>query len=92
MDTLSRVCRARTQGDDRVQRILVARELPEDTLQALRRTDPGLRVALGRGDWSLPAGQVYLIDPFGRLVLRYPAGFAPEGLAKDLARLLSLSG
>lgn len=31
---------------------------------------------------------VYLADPNGYLVLRYPAGFNPSGLRKDLGRVL----
>lgn len=39
---------------------------------------------LARAD-ALP---VYLADPNGYLVLRYPAGFNPSGLRKDLGRVL----
>ena len=31
---------------------------------------------------------VYLADPNGYLVLRYPPGFNPSGLRKDLGRVL----
>jgi hypothetical protein len=93
MDTLKRVCRAQSRGPGPVHRVLVARALPEDEARALQRVDPGLQVALASGSWGgPPAGQVYLVDPLGNLVLRYPPGFAPQGLAKDLARLLRLSG
>lgn len=37
---------------------------------------------------SAEALPVYLIDPSGFLVMRYPPGFDPSGLRKDLARLL----
>jgi hypothetical protein len=92
MDALKRVCRAESWGPGRVQRVLAARALTEDEARALQRVDPGLQVALAAGPWDLPAGQVYLVDPLGNLVLRYPPGFAPQGLAKDLGRLLRLSG
>lgn len=36
-------------------------------------------------DGELP---IYLVDPSGFLVMRYPPGFDPAGLRKDLARLL----
>jgi hypothetical protein len=91
MDTLRRICRARTEPDARLQRVLVARTLSGTQANALARTDPALRLLLTAGAWPLPAGQVYLIDPLGNLVLRYPPGFAPEGLGDDLARLLRLS-
>lgn len=48
---------------------------------------PGLQALLpdvARAD-ALP---VYLADPNGYLVLRYPAGFNPSGLRKDLGRVL----
>ena len=34
---------------------------------------------------------IYLIDPLGNLVLRYPGDPDPKGLIKDLQRLLSVS-
>jgi cytochrome oxidase Cu insertion factor (SCO1/SenC/PrrC family) len=88
MDTLKRVCRAQARGPDRVGRVLVAPGLTEDERRTLRHTDPGLQLALTAAPWGPPAGQVYLVDPLGNLVLRYPPGFAPQGLAKDLGRLL----
>jgi hypothetical protein len=91
MDTLVRVCRAQPRGPGRVQRVLVVRVLPEETARVLRQIDPGLRMALSAEPWGLPQGQVYLVDPLGNLVLRYPPGFAPQGLARDLGRLLGLS-
>src|SRR5690606_14621812 len=33
-------------------------------------------------------GQVWLVDPHGYLVLRYAEGFDPNGLRKDLSRLI----
>ena len=38
-----------------------------------------------------PVGQdveVWLVDPHGYLVLHYPAGFDPNGLRRDLSRLI----
>lgn len=58
------------------------------TLQLLQG-DARLRAALPRVDD--PRGvPVYLIDPNGFVVLRYPPGFDPAGLRTDLARLLKL--
>lgn len=51
------------------------------------QASPGLQAQLpdlARAD-ALP---VYLADPNGYLVLRYPAGFNPSGLRKDLGRVL----
>lgn len=51
--------------------------------------DPALRAQLPRaGD---PCGvPVYVVDPYGYVVLRYPPGFDPAGLRDDMARLLKL--
>lgn len=53
------------------------------------RDDPALRAALPQaGD---PAGiPVYVIDPNGFVVLRYPPHADPAGLRTDVARLLKL--
>lgn len=91
MDLLKRVCRAQTRGPSRVQRVLAVRVLTEDTARVLKQVDPGLQVVLAPEPWVLPAGQVYLVDPLGNLVLRYPPGFSPQGLARDLGRLMGLS-
>lgn len=45
---------------------------------------------------QLPAGRspvdyIYIVDPFGNLVLRYPRDADPTGIIKDLARLLKAS-
>jgi len=58
------------------------------TLQLLQG-DAQLRAALPRVDD--PRGvPVYLIDPNGFVVLRYPPGFDPGGLRSDLTKLLKL--
>ena len=53
------------------------------------REDPALRAALPRSDD--PAGiPVYVIDPNGFVVLRFPPHADPAGLRTDVARLLKL--
>ena len=55
----------------------------------LLQADPALRAALPRVDD--PRGvPVYVIDPNGFVILRYPPGFDPAGLRADLAKLLKL--
>ncbi|MEH6417939.1 hypothetical protein [Pseudomonas sp. CGJS7] len=50
---------------------------------------PELRARLPRADD--PAGPpVYVVDPNGFVILRYPPGFEPGGLRADLAKLLKL--
>jgi hypothetical protein len=58
---------------------------------ALRQLQPdaALRDRLP-GAAAADATLVYVIDPNGFVVLRYPPGFDPAGLRTDLARLLKL--
>lgn len=59
---------------------------------ALRVLQPSneLRAGLPRSDD--PHGTVvYVLDPNGFVVLRYPPGFDPSGLRSDLARLLKIN-
>ena len=63
------------------------------TLQLLQG-DPRLRAALPRVDETTFNGRrgvpVYVIDPNGFVILRYPPGFDAGGLRADLAKLLKL--
>jgi hypothetical protein len=83
---------------DRVARVLLrptgAAPLPAE----LSAAHPGMIVV--RGDsrqWQSlpgpagPVASIYLIDPYGNLILRYPADPDIRGLAKDLERLLRAS-
>ena len=42
------------------------------------------------GETALDEG-IYLVDPVGNVVLRYPAGTRPQPVLEDLARLLELA-
>lgn len=91
MDTLRRVRIAQDRSMREVQRVLV---LPASAAQVpgiADQFDTGLHVVTAT-DWPLQAGSVYLIDPQGFVALRYPPGFEPTGLLKDLKRLLRLAG
>ncbi len=63
------------------------------TLRELRPS-PELTAAFPRMDVTAAQGQprvpVYVIDPYGFVILRYPPGFDPAGLRADLAKLLKL--
>ena len=63
------------------------------TLQLLQG-DARLRAALPRVDETTFNGRrgvpVYVIDPNGFVILRYPPGFDPAGLRADLSKLLKL--
>lgn len=82
---------------DRVVRVLL-QPTGAPPLDVTRRAQhPGLvRVRADPAQWApLPesgeAGSIYLIDPLGNLVLRYPADPDIKRLAKDLERLLRAS-
>ena len=50
-----------------------------------------LKFARQFGDFSESAGQIYLIDPLGNLMMTYTKGYDPKGLRSDLTRLLKNS-
>jgi len=90
-----------TQGKnmDRVQRLWIVIDEAE-VAPALAADYPGMLMARsGQGQLlaQLPAkggnarGPIWLIDPLGNVMLRYPAGADPTGMKKDLQRLLSVS-
>ncbi|MDB5807953.1 MAG: transrane protein [Betaproteobacteria bacterium] len=89
-----------TQGKemDRIERVwLISDDAPLDS--KLAENFPGTWfVRAGAGDVvkRLPAGRavddyLYLIDPLGNVVLRYPRDAEPGGIIKDLSRLLKTS-
>lgn len=77
------------QGPDqeRIRRLLLARaNVPVSGVGA-----EGLEVAVQTGAETLPAPGLYLLDPRGRLMMRYPQPPDGKGLIKDLHRLLKAS-
>ena len=87
MDTLRRVRLAQDEGMRVVQRVLLE---PAGTARPAA-FDDGLKVLASR-QWPKAKGSVYIVDRQGFLVLRYDAGFDPQGLLEDLERLLRLAG
>lgn len=89
-----------TQGRDmeRIERVwLVTDDAPVDP--ALLREFEGTQV-LRAGASGLarefpaavdPADYIYVVDPLGNLMLRYPRDPDPNGIKRDLARLLRVS-
>lgn len=65
-----------------------------DASLRLLRPDPALRAALPRVEPTAAEAAggvpVYVIDPNGFVILRYPPGADPAGLRADLAKLLKL--
>lgn len=82
---------------DRVQRLWVLSDerMPDRRLveaysgMAVLSGTPVLLQAFGSsGD---PAGSIFVVDPEGRVMLRFPPGADPLKASKDLARLLKVS-
>ena len=101
IDALARTRQVRRAlGEDmhRVQRLLVA-AAGADAAGLEASTD--LALALADGDWlstfsfadagSTPDSAIYLIDPQGYLMMRYPLDVDQRGLLGDLERLLKIS-
>lgn len=59
----------------------------------LLRDYPDLTLATPHGNAlpATPAPRLYLIDPLGNLILRYPAPAEAQGVRRDLERLLKYS-
>lgn len=85
---------------ERVQRVLlIASEDKIGNLASIQQQYPDLAIVGGPGAQQLAAqfgstaqtGNVYLVDPLGNVMMRYPQGYQAKGLRKDLMRLLSYS-
>jgi hypothetical protein len=84
----------------RVQRVLlVASEDKDGNLVIVQQQYPDLVILAGPGAQQLAgqfgsatqAGNVYLVDPLGNVMMRYPQDYQARGLRKDLMRLLTYS-
>lgn len=90
---------------DRVQRLWVISDgRGSEKLPALLAEHPGLKVAnpdaaelarflaqFNNADGSPIPGRVYVVDPLGNLMMRYPIAPEPKRMLKDLERLLKTS-
>jgi hypothetical protein len=90
-----------TQGKEmnRIERLWIITDTVEPA-GLLLKEHQGMRVVTApRSGWiaRLPVANkaasdyIFIIDPLGNLVLRYPPGFNPTGMKKDLSRLLRAS-
>jgi hypothetical protein len=95
---MRQVRRALGRDRDRVQRLYLVTTGTAD-LAFLAAEHAGIGV-LGPGPEAAAlvdiaggaaAGEIFLADPLGNLVMRYPAGAGMEGIHADLARLLKIS-
>lgn len=93
------------QNMDRVQRIVVLNN-PADLSEEIAAQHEGLRIVSGSTDQltvlkeqiknaesKLPSSEagIYLIDPHGNLMMRFPNDLDPKGILKDLKHLLKVS-
>jgi len=93
---------AQAKNIGRLQRVWIS-ETPQaaEELVRVQQRYPDLLVLNAAGDkarqFDLPGapagvgGGVYLVDPLGNLMMIYPRGTDPNGIRKDLARLLTYS-
>lgn len=90
VDTLHRIWLSQGRRADRID-VLWFGELPSNAVRFRRllamRRDAALVAALPEPSLA-DAPEVYLIDPSGFLAVRYRAGFDPNGLRKDLGKLV----
>jgi cytochrome oxidase Cu insertion factor (SCO1/SenC/PrrC family) len=84
----------------RVQRVLLIASGDKDgNLASVQQQYPDLAILAGPGAQQLAGqfgsaaqtGYVYLVDPLGNVMMRYPQGYQPNGMRKDLMRLLTYS-
>ncbi len=105
-DTLQAMQQIRlAQGDHmrRVERVLVADSRRRNEVTRLASEFPGMKIYTSDGAaLSVLArtiaavepdvtGHLFIVDPEGNLVLRYPSAANASGVSKDLTRLLRLS-
>lgn len=89
------------RDSDRVQRLYLVQEGPVPDWPAVFRSDhpamrlatvePASRDAARAGFGPDAAGQVFLVDPLGNVMMRYGADATTKGILKDLKRLLKVS-
>lgn len=104
--TMRQVHAAQAKEIGRVQRVFVATDRgAAEKLKAKLADYPEMRVWTGEKkalaellqSFGIDAGQaaqqqgIYLVDPLGNLIMRYPPGTDPSGMLKDMTRLLKYS-
>lgn len=107
LHNMRQVITAQGDKAGRVQSVLVVTDPKAlDLLRYTVKDYPDMRVIVGPPDsvstlarqFTLPAGspldslnRVYLVDPLGNFMMSYPADADPNGIRKDLSRLLRAS-
>jgi cytochrome oxidase Cu insertion factor (SCO1/SenC/PrrC family) len=96
--TMRQVRRAQGREMNRVERLWIVTDSGTPSPRLLAAAD-GMQIA--RGDAQLAAAfpaqrsasdHIYLVDPLGNLMLRFPRDPDPAQMIKDLQRLLKYSG
>ena len=96
LTTLRQVQLALGRKAIRVARVYVVDDLRRPDAEAMREYE-GMVVALTPTGMQLPTGagndraHIYLVDPNGNVMMRWPAAAEPKRLLKDLERLLKAS-
>ena len=88
------VRRAQGAGAERLERLWLLTDGAKPRPEVLAAIE-GAHVQRATGEERLFPGNalehIYLVDPLGNLMMRYPSDPAPEKMIKDLERLLKLS-
>jgi cytochrome oxidase Cu insertion factor (SCO1/SenC/PrrC family) len=90
---MRQVRRAQGKDMDRVERLWVLTDGGRPRAEILPGIE-GTRIDRGEAQAVFPgrpADHVYLVDPLGNLMLRFPRDPDPSGMIKDLQRLLKYS-
>ena len=82
------VRRAQGKESDRIERLWVVTDAGKPKPELLAAIE-GSHVATGQLDFQGDA--IYLVDPLGNLMMRFPADPDPKKMIKDLQRLLKYS-
>ena len=93
---MRQVRRAQGKDQDRVERLWVLTDSGQPRPELLAAIE-GTRIGRG-GSLAAPfpaaaahADHIYVVDPLGNLMMRYPRDLDPSRMLKDLQRLLRLS-
>lgn len=93
------------QRMDRLQRVVLA-QTADQLLPELLADHPGLAVIQGtveeqallrdqiraaEGEMDALSDAIYVIDPFGNVMMRFPADLPPKSMLKDIKHLLKVS-
>ena len=92
LDRVTNVWRLLAKERSRVRRILLSNgpglDRPEYLVVPLATDDPLREFFVAHGGDQEP---LFIIDPLGNVVMRYPADAEPKGILEDMKRLLKLS-